>query len=114
MPGGYTGCPDAAPLRPAATSDRRTGEPHHSRPNSPPRSPVRGMLTIAPAGSTRDETAVWGALRRGSHTNGWRIRGPGPQLLVRPAQPWSCLFDVVPGLLPGPAVHRPRPRAAGR
>src|SRR5215469_8232737 len=50
----------------------------------------------------------------GSHTNGWRIRGPGPQLHIRPAQPWPCLSDVVPGLLPGPAVHRPRPCVAGR
>src|SRR6266516_5816203 len=45
--------------------------------------------------------------------NRWRPGG-SPELRVRPAEPGTCLPDVMPGLLPRPAVHGPRPGDAGR
>src|SRR5262245_16972742 len=71
------------------------------------------MLTVAPAETTAGEPIAW-EYRQSSYAKGWGTRGPRPQLFLRLAEPWPCLSDVVPGLLPGPAVHGPGPGDAGR
>src|SRR5262249_58248236 len=89
----------------------RPGEPGHNRGN--PCTYRAPAWHVGGGGREKEKCPLAYSHPRERRANTWRARG-SPQFLVRPAEPRACVPDVVPGLLPRPAVHRPRPGDAWR